>query len=293
MNTAPPTIFRFAPSPNGALHLGHAYSALVNFQLAQEIGGRFLLRMEDIDIARCSEAWEDQIYEDLSWLGIKWEMPVRRQSDHFEDYQTALDSLISEDLVYPGFLSRGDVRRIVAAKEETGVIWPRDPDGAPLYPDIDRLRPKAERQALLAEGERHTWRLDMAAAQKYTGKPIEWIEFGDQNSENIADPGKWGDVVLARSDTPTSYHLAVVVDDALQGVTHVVRGRDLYDATSVHRLLQEILGLAPPHYHHHQLITDDAGFKLSKSNQDTSIKSLREAGCTPGDIGRMVGIDGL
>ena len=246
--------------------------------------------MEDIDIARCSEAWEDQIYEDLCWLGIKWEIPVRRQSDHFEDYQSALDSLVSKDLVYPGFLSRGDVRRIVAAKEETGVIWPRDPDGALHYPDIDRLRPNAERQELLAEGERHTWRLDMAAARKYVGKRIVWVEFGDQNSEIIADPGQWGDVVLARSDTPTSYHLAVVIDDALQGVTHVVRGRDLYDATSVHRLLQEILGLAPPHYHHHQLIADEAGFKLSKSNQDTSIKSLREAGCTPGDIGRMVGM---
>ena len=279
-------VFRFAPSPNGLLHLGHAYSALVNFEMSQAIYGRFLLRMEDIDTVRCSPAYEDQIYDDLTWLGITWEQPVRRQSDHFDAYQHAFEALESEALVYPFTLSRADLKRQVEAHEQAGDIWPRDPDGAPLAPP---RQPDAD----LHMDDIWPWRLDMKRALEIVRTPLHWHEFDLENeakAPKLAEPERWGDVVITRKDTPTSYHLSVVVDDALQGVTHVVRGKDLEQATAVHRLLQNLLGLQAPLYHHHDLVMAQDGRKLSKSNNDTSLKSLREAGMTPIDIRRMVGL---
>jgi glutamyl-Q tRNA(Asp) synthetase len=279
-------VFRFAPSPNGALHLGHAYSAILDYELSREAGGRFLLRMEDIDAGRCSPALEQGILDDLSWLSILWDGDVRRQSDHFADYQAALEALQLEGLVYRAYLSRSDIRQIVETCEEEEGPWPRDPDGAPLYPG-GRFEN--------GDGEApYTLRLDMQRAIERITWPQYWEESGlgpaGESGQVEVDPTQWGDVILARRDTPTSYHLAVVVDDALQGVTHVVRGRDLFHATSVHVVLQELLGLTRPTYFHHDLVLAEDGRKLSKSNRDTSLKSLRDAGATPDDIRRMVGL---
>ena len=292
--TAP--VFRFAPSSNGALHLGHAYSVLLNFATAKAAGGRFLLRIEDIDIARCSPEMEEAIYRDLRWLGLDWEEPVRRQSEHLDDYHTALERMIEADIVYPSFMSRGEARAHIAEAEADGTPWPRDPDGAPLFPPADRLRPASERRQRVADGEPYAWRLDMGAALAHVGSAISWDESGagpeGETGLVPAQPEAWGDVVIARKDGPASYHLAVVVDDALQDITHVVRGRDLFHATAVHRVLQELLGLPVPAYHHHALILDEDGRKLSKSRGDTGIAALRAAGTTPGDIVRMVGLEG-
>lgn len=291
----PRPVFRFAPSPNGLLHLGHALSALVNFGMAEASGGRFLLRIEDIDLARCRPEFERRIYEDLGWLGLTWEEPVRRQSSHFDDYRAALDVLIEADLVYPSFETRAEIRRMIAAAEAEGIPWPRDPDGAPLFPrrqEIDRC----EQQRLMESGAPFAWRLDMEKAVAHAATALEWLETGagPQGETGIiaADPSLWGDVVLARKDTPASYHLSVTVDDALQGITHVVRGRDLFHATAVHRLLQALLGLPAPIYHHHRLILGEDGRKLSKSRGDTALSSLRQAGMTAADIRRLVGFDG-
>ena len=287
-------VFRFAPSPNGELHLGHAHSALLNYERAQEAGGRFLLRIEDIDTARCTPEFERQIYEDLAWLGLKWEEPVRRQSEHFDDYRAALDGLIAEELVYPAFMTRGEVRGAIAEEEAAGRHWPHDPDGVPLYPGLDRQLSRRERRRRMEGGDPFAWRLDMEEAVARMRGPIFWEEKGGgpegETGRIRADPSEWGDVVLARKDVPTSYHLSVVVDDALQGVTEVVRGRDLFFATSVQRLLQELLGFSPPAYFHHELIMGDDGRKLSKSRRDTGIAALRAAGMTPADIRRMVGL---
>ena len=287
-------VFRFAPSPNGPLHLGHAYSAMLNHDLAADAGGRFLLRIEDIDIGRSTADFEHAILDDLAWLGLRWEVPVRRQSNHFDDYRSALDALIDEQLVYPAFLSRGEARAFVAEAEQDGEPWPRDPDGAPLPPPLDRERSSAERQRRIADGDPYAWRLDMGAALKRFGDRLFWEETGagpaGESGALPADPASWGDVVIARKDVPTSYHLSVVIDDALQGVTHVVRGRDLFHATSVHRLLQEMLGLSPPVYHHHRLVLDADGRKLAKSKGDEGLSALRAAGVTPADVRRMVGL---
>jgi glutamyl-Q tRNA(Asp) synthetase len=285
-----PPVFRFAPSPNGLLHLGHALSALSNFDLARAAGGRFLLRIEDIDAARCRPDYEQGIYDDLAWLGITWEEPVRRQSAHFDDYRAALARLDALGLVYPSFESRGEIARLVAERE-THAPWPRDPDGAPLYPgDALSLAP-AERRRRMETGVPYALRLDMAAAIARTGA-LTWSETGTDSRPGsvTAAPQMWGDVVLARKDMPTSYHLAVVVDDARQGVTHVVRGKDLFWSTSVHRVLQALLGLPAPNYHHHRLILDAEGKKLSKSTRATALRALRESGATAADIRRMVGL---
>ena len=289
-------VFRFAPSPNGELHLGHAFSALLNARLATRLGGRLLVRIEDIDTARCTPAFEAQIYDDLAWLGLSWEKPVRRQSEHFGDYRAILDRLVRDELVYPGFMSRGEIRAWIADREEGGKHWPRDPDGVPLYPPVDRSLSSSRRRALIDEGRPFAWRLDMDAALSAVGEPLAWTEFADEtlaSTHTIATrPQDWGDVVIARRDVPTSYHLSVVADDAAQGVTHVVRGRDLYAATGVHRLLQQLLGLSAPSYYHHRLILDADGRKLSKSVGSTGIRALREAGATPGDIATIVGLAG-
>lgn len=287
-------VFRFAPSPNGPLHLGHAYSALLNHDLARQIGGRFLLRIEDIDRERCRPQFERAILFDLEWLELDWEEPVRRQSDHFDDYRAALDRLIEAELVYPAFLSRGDVRGFIAEEEAHGADWPRDPDGAPLYPTIERRLPRRERQARIDAGAPFAWRLDIDAAMERVSGRLDWQEQGagpaGETGTIAADVRAWGDFVIARKDVPTSYQLSVVVDDAIQGVTHVVRGRDLFHATSGQRLLQELLGLSAPVYLHHDLILDDDGRKLSKSHFDTGLDALRSAGLEPHDIRRMVGL---
>ncbi len=293
MHTTPgqSPVFRFAPSPNGALHLGHALSAILNHDMAAATGGRFLLRMEDIDLARCTPDHESAVYADLAWLGLDWERPVRRQSQHFDDYAAALERLKDMELVYPSFLTRGEVKAVVAAVEKQGQPWPRDPDGTPLYPDLDRQRSRAERERFLADGLRHAWRLDMEKAVLLLGKPLTWRETGQGAEHDVkAEPSAWGDVILSRSDAPSSYHLAVTVDDALQGITHVVRGVDLFQATSVHRLLQELLGLASPIYHHHRLVLGEDGRKLSKSEKSTGLAALREAGASPTDIRRRIGL---
>jgi len=283
-------VFRFAPSPNGYLHLGHALSALRNFDLARAAGGRFLLRIEDIDAARCRPDYEQAIYDDLAWLGITWEQPVRRQSAHFDEYGAALARLYAMGLVYPSFESRGEIARLVAARE-TRAPWPRDPDGAPLYPGDARALPPSERRRRMEAGDPYALRLDMAAAIARTGA-LSWGETGAESEAGsvAAAPQMWGDVVLARKETPTSYHFAVVVDDARQGVTHVVRGQDLFCSTSVHRVLQALLDLPAPSYHHHRLILDAEGKKLSKSTRATALRALREGGATAADIRRMVGL---
>jgi glutamyl-Q tRNA(Asp) synthetase len=286
----PPPVFRFAPSPNGYLHLGHAYSALLNCDLARRAGGRMLLRIEDIDTTRCKPEFEAAIYEDLAWLGIEWETPVRRQSGHLDVYLDARDKLAAQGLVYPSFESRAEIAKLVAQREANGP-WPRDPDGAPLYPGTAKSLSPGERARLLESGAPYALRLDMAAAR--TGD-LTWAEQGEgpdgETGTVPAQPQAWGDVVLARKETPTSYHLSVVIDDALQGVTDVMRGRDLFWSTSVHRLLQQLLELPQPAYRHHRLVLDDAGQKLSKSTLATGLRELRTQGATPADIRRLVGL---
>jgi glutamyl-Q tRNA(Asp) synthetase len=283
--------FRFAPSPNGELHLGHAYSALLNQQMAAQAGGRLLLRIEDIDIARCTPQFEAGIFRDLEWLGLRWEEPVRRQSEHFPEYRAVLDRLIAEELVYPAFMSRGEIRAFIA--ERGGRDWPRDPDGVPLYPPLDKALSARERKRRIAENMPFAWRLDVEAAMARLTAGLSWVEFTDETMSQTrsieAHPQDWGDVIIARRDIPTSYHLAVVLDDALQGVSHVVRGQDLYAATGVQRLLQQLLGLSPPRYFHHRLIIGPDGRKLSKSFKDTGLAALREAGMSPHDIRRLLG----
>jgi len=293
----PPPVFRFAPSPNGYLHLGHALSALINAEMARAAGGRLLLRIEDIDEARCRPEYEAAIYEDLAWLGIEWEQPVDRQSEHYDDYRATLRQLDALGLIYPSFESRAEIAVMVAAREAKAP-WPRDPDGVPLYPGTAKAMPPAERARRMATAEPYALRLDMQAALASTG-PLSWNESGEGPrgetgtvaADPAANPANWGDVVLARKDAPASYHLAVTVDDAAQGITDVVRGRDLFYATSVHRLLQALLGLAVPRYHHHRLILDADGNKLSKSTAATGLRELRAAGATPADIRRRVGLD--
>jgi glutamyl-Q tRNA(Asp) synthetase len=288
----PPPVFRFAPSPNGHLHLGHALSALINFEMARAAGGRFILRIEDIDAARCRPEYEQSIYDDLAWLGIVWEAPVRRQSEHFEDYRAALAQLEAQGLVYPTFESRAEIAALVAERDRSGG-WPRDPDGAPLYPGRARDLDVVTGRRRSAAGEPHAWRLDMAAAAAAAG-PLSWSETGagpaGETGTVAAFPAHWGDVVLGRKEIPTSYHLSVVVDDARQGVTHVVRGQDLFWSSSVHRVLQALLGLPAPVYCHHRLILDTDGRKLSKSTRATALHDLRAAGAEPSDIRRIVGL---
>ncbi|PTW63314.1 glutamyl-Q tRNA(Asp) synthetase [Breoghania corrubedonensis] len=282
-------ILRFAPSPNGLLHLGHAYSALLNQAHAERAEGRLLLRMEDIDTTRCRTEYEDAICRDLSWLGLEWKEPVRRQSEHFDAYGEALRRLDEMNLIRRSVASRREIREAAAKAAATGKPWPRDPDGGPLFPGDEAILEPAEIRRRLGR-EPQAMRLDTAAALAHLGEAPRWHETGSGHGEEIvSDPLAWGDVVLARKETPTSYHLSVVVDDALQGISEVVRGRDLYNATAIHRLLQELLGLPVPAYHHHRLVLDPAGRKLSKSVASTSIAELRERGATPSDIRLMVG----
>ena len=283
-----PPVFRFAPSPNGYLHLGHALSVMLNADMAKGAGGRLLLRIEDIDEARCRPDFEAAIVEDLTWLGATWEQPVRRQSDHRAAYRAALAQLDAMGLIYPAFESRTEIARIVAEREgASGQPWPRDPDGGIRYPEFSKSLPEAERRRLIEAGAPYALRLDMTAALARIG-PLDWHESGETVA---ADPAAWGDIILARKDTPNSYHLSVVVDDAAQGVTDVVRGRDLLSSTAAHRVLQTLLGLPQPRYHHHRLILDTEGRKLSKSTAATGLRDLRARGVIPAQIRSAVGLD--
>ena len=282
------TLCRFAPSPNGPLHLGHAYSALRNQQVAQRGGGTMLLRMENIDLARCSRAYEQGIVDDLTWLGLSWPQPVRRQSEHFGRYAAALDGLAARGLVYPCFCTRGEIAAALADRSD----WPHDPDGSPLYPGLCRRMARGVVDRRLAAGLPFSLRLDLDRALAAVPQPLDWTEYRDTNLavRVPAEPRAWGDAVLRRKDVPASYHLAVVIDDAEQAITDVVRGVDLFPATSLHRLLQALLDLPAPAYHHHRLILDGAGRKLSKSDGATGLAELRRNGVNPGDVRRLAGL---
>ncbi|WP_186419831.1 tRNA glutamyl-Q(34) synthetase GluQRS [Bosea sp. CS1GBMeth4] len=286
-------VFRFAPSPNGRLHLGHAYSALLNERLAKRCHGRLLLRIEDIDLTRCRPEFEQGIRDDLAWLGISFAPNPRRQSEHFEEYRRALDRLDAMGLVYPCFCSRQEVKAAVRRREAgTGVPWPHDPDGAPLYPRTCRGSSDDAVRRRREAGDAHVLRLAMDRALARTaGEPLAYRLFDESGAERevAVEPARWGDVVLARRDVPTSYHLSVVVDDAVQGVSHVVRGRDLEAATDIHVLLQRLLGLLTPRYHFHPLLSDESGQKLAKSRSSRSLADLRAQGATPEAVRRQLG----
>jgi glutamyl-Q tRNA(Asp) synthetase len=282
---------RFAPSPTGRLHLGHAYSALLNDAVARGLGGTWLLRIEDIDPARATPENVAGIEEDLAWLGLDWPKPPRRQSEHMAAYRAAADRLRADGLLYPCFCSRGEIAAAVTSRERTeGRAWPRDPDGAPLYPGTCRHLPAGEVARLLEAGRPHAWRLHMAAALDGLVAP-GWTAFDPAGADRLvrAHPARWGDPVIVRKEVPTSYHLAVVVDDAAQGITHVVRGTDLEAATDIHAVLAARLGISLPRYHHHGLLLDAAGLKLAKSRGSESLRALREAGETAASVRRRLG----
>lgn len=273
-------VSRFAPSPTGYLHLGHAYSALFSYEKAMDSGGQFLLRIEDIDQGRSRIEFEQQIFEDLGWLGLTWPIPVRRQSEHFKDYKAALDTLLSMGLVYPCFCTRKEIQTEIRAAGGA----PHGPDG-PIYPGTCRKLSDDQRSTLIDQGTPYAYRLDM---EKSLARTVT-LTWQDVIAGNVkANPEKFGDVVIARKDTPTSYHLAVTVDDHLQDVTLVTRGRDLFEATDIHCLLQKLLNLNTPNYYHHALILDDDGGRLAKRNDSASIKTLREEGASPEDIRGMI-----
>ena len=302
-----PIVTRFAPSPTGYLHLGHAYSALFTAEQAAGTGlpsvrlreageartgaqkGRLLLRIEDIDTPRVKPEFEDAIYEDLAWLGLSWETPVRRQSEHFDEYRAGLDKLDARGLLYPCFCSRREIRAEIEQSGAAPHAPPNSPEG-PLYPGTCRKLTMDERKSREAEGRPFALRLDSAKAieiaEKTTG-PLIWSDAEKGDVEATLD--RLGDVVLARKDTPVSYHLAVTIDDHLQGVTLVTRGEDLFPSTHVHRVLQALLGLDTPRYHHHRLLTGDDGEHLAKRKQSTPIRSLREAGKTPEEVRALAG----
>ena len=275
-------VTRFAPSPTGWLHLGHAYAALFAHEEARRASGRFLIRMEDIDQTRVRPEYEAAIFEDLAWLGLEWEDPVRKQSEHFDDYRAALEKLSSLGVLYPCFCTRKEIQDEIARAGQA----PHGPDG-PLYPGICRTLGADERERRIASGQPYALRLDVVKAVALIGRDLSWedIDRGRQK----ADPAIFGDVVLARKETPTSYHLAVVVDDALQGITLVTRGEDLFEATHLHRLLQELLSLPVPQWRHHRLITDENGKRLAKRDDARSLRSLREQEWVPEQLKRRIG----
>ncbi|MET7246003.1 tRNA glutamyl-Q(34) synthetase GluQRS [Methylobacterium sp. EM32] len=266
---------RFAPSPNGRLHLGHAYSALLNAEIARALHGTVLLRIEDIDPVRCRPGLAEALVADLAWLGLVYPEPIWRQSARMSTYRAALDSLQARGLIYPCSCTRREIQDAANSA--------RDPDGAPLYPGTCRGRPVPDAP--------HAWRLDMARALALCPGPFAYTAFapGAPDAIRTADPARWGDAALGRKDVPTSYHLAVVLDDAAQGITHVVRGQDLEAATDLHVLLQRLLGLPTPRYHHHGLIRDEAGDKLSKSLRSEALAALRERGVSAAEVQARLG----
>jgi glutamyl-Q tRNA(Asp) synthetase len=284
-------VTRFAPSPTGLLHLGHAHSALVGFIAAREAAdGRFLVRIENIDTTRCRPELETAIYDDLAWLGIAWETPVRRQSEHFADYRAALDKLTDRGLIYPCFCTRQQIQDEIA--RSAGAPHPPTPalgTEGPIYPGTCRNLPHAEAERRIAAGVSYALRLDMDQTWRAVGAPgsLTWLD--EIRGTIVATPEQFGDVVLARKETPTSYHLAVTVDDALQGVTLVTRGEDLFAATHVHRLLQALLDLPVPRYRHHGLVTDASGRRLAKRDRAATIHGLREQGFAAAEVRAMAG----
>jgi len=278
---SPTIVTRFAPSPTGYLHLGHAHSALLAWRRAREAGGRFLVRLEDIDATRCRAEFADAALADLAWLGIDWDGALRRQSAHFADYRRALDRLEGLGLVYPCFCTRAAIQAEIARAGSA----PHGPEG-PIYPGTCRGRAADERRRRIAAGEAVALRLDVRRALAGIGE-LDWVD--EQAGSIRANPASHGDVVLARKEMPTSYHIAVTVDDALQGVTLVTRGEDLFTATHIHRLLQALLGLPVPHYHHHKLLTDASGRRYAKRDRALTLRALREAGRTPAEVRKMAG----
>lgn len=273
-----PVISRFAPSPTGRLHLGHAYSAILAHDLTRRHGGQFLLRIEDIDTTRCREHFIKGIMDDLSWLGLSWDGAVRRQSEHFPDYKAAIKRLQDMGLLYPCICTRKDIASEIAQAASA----PHGPFGA-LYPGTCKRRSHKAVTAAIAQHRPHALRLDVTKAMDMvSGQPL--LFYDTKGKAHQARPQELGDVVLARKDSPTSYHLSVTLDDALQGVTHIVRGDDLYHATHIHRLLQALLGLPTPVYQHHPLLTDEKGRRLAKRDGAPDLKSLRENGASPDDI---------
>ncbi|MFD2204408.1 tRNA glutamyl-Q(34) synthetase GluQRS [Kiloniella antarctica] len=281
MISAQPIILRFAPSPSGYLHLGHAYSALFSATQAQKLKARLLLRIEDIDTTRCRKSFEDAIYEDLRWLGIKWEEPVRIQSQHMNDYKKALDQLDEQHLLYPCFCTRKEIQ---AEIKQSGKA-PHGPDGL-IYPGTCKKIPLGQRQEKIDQGHPYALRLDMKKSIELTG-PLYWRDVSAGQIK--ATPEDFGDVVLARKDIATSYHLAVTVDDALQEVNYITRGKDLFEATHIHRLLQALLVLPVPTWHHHNLIYDDTGTRLAKRHNALALRELRERGQNPKQVTAMAG----
>jgi glutamyl-Q tRNA(Asp) synthetase len=275
-------VFRFAPSPNGYLHMGHAWSALLNQQLSWKSSGSLLVRIEDIDPERSRSRFEEAMLEDLEWLGLDWERPPRRQSEHLPDYRAALDDLTRRGLAFPCFCSRAEIAQACSLLPDP---W-RDPDGSFRYPGTCRKLSRDERASRIAAGERFALRLDMALALDEVGDSMTYREFheGSESVIVVADPSCWGDALIGRRDVPSSYHIACTLDDHLQGVTNVVRGADLEAATGLHRLLQALLGLRTPCYHHHRLVRDEQGHKLSKSRSSTSLRELRAQGATPASL---------
>ena len=277
-------VTRFAPSPTGYLHLGHAFSALTAWRRARGAGGRFLLRLEDIDPGRCRPDFTAAILEDLAWLGLHWDGPVRVQSEHLAEYRAALDALAARGLLYPCFCTRAEIAAEVAASAGA----PHGPDGAPLYPGTCRRLSAARRVARTAAGEQFALRLDMAAALAAVPGPLWFEEEGEGRVR--CDPAVFGDVVLARKDAPASYHLCVTHDDAVQGVTLVTRGQDLKPATHLHRLLQALMGWPAPRYAHHRLLTDAAGRRLAKRDRAATLRELRTAGWSAAAVRERVGV---
>ncbi|WP_426956625.1 tRNA glutamyl-Q(34) synthetase GluQRS [Muricoccus radiodurans] len=279
---ASPVTTRFAPSPTGFLHLGHAHSALIAWRAARGEGGRFLLRIEDIDRTRCRPEFTAAIEEDLRWLGLDWDGPVRVQSGHFAEYRGVLDALAGRGLLYPCFCTRADIAREWAAIGQA----PHGPDG-PIYPGTCRQLSPAERASRIAAGQPYALRLDVAASLATLGAPLDFEEVGEGRVR--CDPARFGDVVLARKEVPASYHLCVTHDDALQGVTLVTRGEDLRPATDLHRLLQALMGWPAPRYRHHRLLTGPDGKRLAKRDGAVALRALREAGRTPEEVCALAG----
>jgi len=274
-------ITRFAPSPTGYLHLGHAYSAKLSHDFAQEHDGKFLLRIEDIDHTRCSSEYETALYEDLRWIGLDWERPVRRQSDHMQDYREAQAILQKYQLLYPCFCSRKDIQREIKASSSAPHDQSKEAVEGPIYPGTCRRLPLKERQTKMANGTPYALRLDMAKALELVGNiPLFWTdrEAGEQVASAELLKNIWGDVILARKETPTSYHLSVVVDDHLQKISHIIRGKDLFTATHLHRLLQFLLGYVTPLYDHHNLLTDENGRRYAKRDNSKTLRFMRENG---------------
>jgi glutamyl-Q tRNA(Asp) synthetase len=274
-------VTRFAPSPTGHLHLGHAASALSGWTIAKRAGGRFLLRIENIDTGRCRPEYETAIYEDLAWLGLDWEQPVRRQSEHMADYAAALRRLESLGVIYPCFCSRKDIEAEIAASAQA----PHGPEG-PLYPGTCRGLAASARAARIERGDPYALRLDAAGAAKIAG-PLSWQEQG--RGSVAVDPQLLGDAVLARKDVAASYHLAVTVDDDLQGISLVTRGQDLFHATHLHRLVQALLGLKEPAYHHHSLLMNEQGIRLSKRDGALALRQMRTVGFSAAQVREKAG----